>query len=527
LNRTGLGPQLARNACQRVPRRLLVIGTKVARSLQRILLQILQRHPVLVAYIVFELISFQRFRRRIARLQISRCCDRRGTLDDLKWWQSAVNHPSCPLSISKHSLQRFLDDQEDAAEQVTWEHYYAIVSECFCIATPSPSEHQLILKITASMAAKQGLAQPPAGAKPPNCQAPLAFGRSPVQVFHKPLIFEACMYGFRCAVDVVLLACGFRPRWIPTPEGWMRYWVALPVKPDSGLMPAVFVHGVGMGAAPYVLFLERIRRSWGAKLIVIELPNVSRSHFQDIMPNPSSFRGAVRTILKNELDISAPGQYILLGHSLGTDFCTSIMNDPFLDHGGDSLLRPCRLVLMDPVCFAIEAATSHRLAFWTWREAVHDRPRIMWPFMLAMWFLIIRDEAHQEAMKRALSSGTDFVFRCSRELLQRCPVLVCLSGNDEFLPAWKIHDYIRAQFPDIRVRMDPALTHGAVMAPAVPGWLAWHHASAIIQFLKPDIIDVPRTASQPTVHQWDDSRPLRKKSRSDLALGAAGQKSFT
>ena len=48
---------------------------------------------------------------------------------------------------------------------------------------------------------------------------------------------------------------------------------------------------------------------------------------------------------------------MLLGHSLGTDYCSMVMNDPRLAQSARSEvheeppLRPARLVLMDPVSF--------------------------------------------------------------------------------------------------------------------------------------------------------------------------------
>jgi len=168
---------------------------------------------------------------------------------------------------------------------------------------------------------------------------------------------------------------------------------------------------------------------------------------------------------------------------LGTDFCTMVMNDPRLEHA-DPPLRPARLVLLDPVCFPNEIAASHRLPFWTIRESLDQKDMTWWkiPIQLTMLMLIIRDEYNQEATKRTVGPGTDVIFRCSPTMLRRCPTLVCLSGEDKALPAWKVHDYIRAQVPDIIVRMHPGFDHGGFLTDA--GWLAQNHADDVLQFLK-------------------------------------------
>jgi len=322
----------------------------------------------------------------------------------------------------------------------------------------------------------------------------------------------------RLLADAVFSALGYRRRWLPTAEGWIRYWVARPAEPDPAILPAVFIHGVGMGAVPYVHFLQRLRRARRAPLVALELPNCSRSHFQAVIPSATSFRDAVERLLCDELGISAPGRYVLMGHSLGTDFCSMVMNDPRMAND-DPPLRPARLVLLDPICFVQEIAEAHRLPFWTLREARDKYRGQHWlPTIIAMLFLVIRDEYNQEATKRAIVPGTDSIFRCSDVLLGRCPTLVCLSGNDCALPAWKIHDYLRAQFPQIEVRMDPGLPHGGFLMPLLPGWLVRLHAEAVLRFLDP--VQLARVASHPTQPDGPEPEalPMKRNSRSALSL---------
>merc|ERR1719436_359593 len=106
-------------------------------------------------------------------------------------------------------------------------------------------------------------------------------------------------------------------------------------------------------------------------------------------------------MLRQVLGISQPGKYILMGHSLGTDACSMLMNDPRLV-AGDSVLRPARLILLDAICFGHEVAEAHRLPFWTWKEALakHEgRAFSWWPIVFAILFLVVRDEHNQEATK--------------------------------------------------------------------------------------------------------------------------------
>jgi hypothetical protein len=76
-----------------------------------------------------------------------------------------------------------------------------------------------------------------------------------------------------------------------------------------------------------------------------------------------------------------------------------------------------------------------------------------------------------------------------------------MSGKDQALPAWEIHDYLRAHFPEIEVRMDPGLEHGGFLLPFVPGWLARSVFEAVLTFVgaSPPSPALPRVASLPGV----------------------------
>lgn len=517
---------LSRRADAHSPR-IVVALSAVCLSLWQAFWRRPPRQKAWLVYVACELYSYWRFRVRMALLQLPRKVYRRGTHSDLQWVLQSVKHPVCPITMNAQGLQRYLDESPGKKAKAAWEHYYVMVQDALCIAGPSPEEHAVLVQIASEYAKREGVSEPPTKAKPPSCRVPVSYGGGTLQVFHKPLPLEAALKFMRIAGNMLFTMMGYKGYWLPTPEGWIRYWVAMPLVPEcEDLLPAVFIHGVGLGALPYIVFLQRLRRGRGAPLVVVELPNCSRTHFQTMILSAASFRDAIERLLRAEFGISKPGQYLLLGHSLGTDFCSFIMNDPRMAHA-DPAVRPARLVLMDPVCFAQEIADSHRLPFWSVREAIGKAPtgwRV--PIELSVLFCIIRDEYNQEATKRAIVPGTDSLFRCSRSLLQRCPTLVCVSGNDQALPAWKIHDYVRSQFPDIAVRLDPGLEHGGFLMPFVPGWMARQHADDVMEFLDGGAqTSLPRSAShaEKVDARKGEDAPMRRNSRSELALSKQGR----
>eukprot|EP00929_Paragymnodinium_shiwhaense_P040937 TRINITY_DN21299_c0_g1_i1.p1 TRINITY_DN21299_c0_g1~~TRINITY_DN21299_c0_g1_i1.p1 ORF type:complete len:537 (-),score=104.48 TRINITY_DN21299_c0_g1_i1:332-1942(-) len=465
------------------------------------------RLALLLAWFAAEVRAYLAFRTRLAILRVPVLSDRRGSLEDLRWIRRSAESKVCPLSFGRASLQEYLRDKVGAAAAViTWEHYYATLAGGFCIVNPSPEEHSELIAATTAMVRREGLTPPPPGASPPvGVEAPVMFGKTDVQVLHKPFAIQSAFDAVRLSADMVFRILGYQRFWEATPEGWLCYWLRKPSASMSAdrsngsngsMPPLVFIHGVGFGAVPYILFLEQLRRRWAGPIVAVELPNCSRCTFQTQMPTPAHFRHAFGRMLK-AIGVSGPGGYMLVGHSLGTDFCSMVLNDP---RGLASPILPARLVLLDPICFLHEVPAAHRLPFWTWEEARRKDDARTSPALAAVLFGIIRDEYTQQATKRAVCPGTDSVFRASPELLRACKTFVCLCGTDQALPAWKLHDYIRAHFPDLKLRIDPPLDHGGFLMPFISnGWISRSHLDDVVGFMKEHFASFARVSSEAAV----------------------------
>ena len=56
--------------------------------------------------------------------------ERRGSMEDLRWFLQSANHPVCPLTLSKASLQLYLDERpESEREALSWKHYYVLIQD--------------------------------------------------------------------------------------------------------------------------------------------------------------------------------------------------------------------------------------------------------------------------------------------------------------------------------------------------------------------------------------------------------------
>jgi len=116
-----------------------------------------------------------------------------------------------------------------------------------------------------------------------------------------------------------------------------------------------------MGFVPYILFLHALRRRRAAPLLVLELPNCSRSHYQDVIPSAPSFRAALETLLRREFGVTRSGEYVLLGHSLGTDYCSMVRGPlrPRISFSGDCISFSGDCISLSGDCISLSPRRGH------------------------------------------------------------------------------------------------------------------------------------------------------------------------
>lgn len=502
-------------------RRLLIIALRAARRL----LPWGKQHPRLVSvlsYALVEFVAYRRFQSRLAKAREPVLIDARASLEVLKWFRCSAQNKVCPLSYNKETLKQYLRDKGHENPIVTWQHYYAIVAHGLRIFEPSHVEHQELLATASAMARHQGLAPPPPGVAPPtSTEPPAMYGTSQLMVAYKPLPVELGFSIVRGSASALLYLLGYTRHWVSTPEGKIAYWQGASKcsnrASELSAAPCIFIHGVGMGVLPYIIFLEQLRHTYPGPMVAIELPNASRCTFQTKLPDPSSFRHAYQRILLN-LGVHSQRGHVLVAHSLGTDYCSMVMNDP---RKLNSPILPARLVLVDPICFPHEVFDSHRIMFWTFQEACRKMPAIPRVVIALALYLFIYDEYNQQIGKRALSPGHECMFKPTPEMLRACPTLVCLSGHDATIPSWAIHDWIRAQFPDLFLRMDPQLEHGGfIMSLEAKSWVSKLHLNQIASFISEEK-GLPAISSQEFLSDVDVKSEANgmRPSRSAVTFG--------
>lgn len=315
--------------------------------------------------------------------------------------------------------------------------------------------------------------------------------RFEMHAYYKPIAFQALIAAFRAAANAKLRSAGFERKRDPATH--IVVWVRPPKARENAASvfasasdfdrydPLVFLHGLGIGIAPYADYVCALPDH--RPVVAPEWPNISyswddRSHEY---PSPSeisaflerSTRRAAEDAMARDLRGSDATQDAIvrrardvrcdvIAHSYGTVCLTA-----FRRHYPKSVRR-CAYV--DPVCFLPSFGSYLRYGFDDhlagWRalfahlSARANDPREPMSFgnlVLASWF-VKGDASTQQLMKRLLFP---------HEAWERGPLgeddMVVLSGLDEIVGAAEIAARFGEAWPECTTVLQKQWQHGGFL----------------------------------------------------------------
>lgn len=313
--------------------------------------------------------------------------------------------------------------------------------------------------------------------------------RFEMHAYYKPIAFQALIAAFRAVSNAKLRSAGFERKRDPATNivAWVR-----PPKTSEGADarsnvsdsdrydPLVFLHGLGIGIAPYADYVCALPSH--RPVVAPEWPNISyswddRSHEY---PSPSEISAflerSTRRAAEDALALDARGAETqdtivrrardvrcdVIAHSYGTVCLTA-----FRRYYPRSVRR-CAYI--DPVCFLPSFGSYLRYGFDDhlagWRALFeHLRARAGDPrepmsfgnLVLASWF-VKGDASTQQLMKRLLFP---------HEAWERGPLgeddMVVLSGLDEIVGAEEIASRFREAWPECATVLQKQWQHGGFL----------------------------------------------------------------
>jgi len=143
----------------------------------------------------------------------------------------------------------------------------------------------------------------------------------PLAIYYKPLGYYVFLRLLNEGYGCVLRCQGFR-RYV---AGQHAYWY-WPGRAGPDALPLLFLHGIGVGLAPYASFVNDLRAQ-GHPVFLVELPHIS-SQFVEAVPSMDATVADIETLLRRHGFRHA----LFVGHSMGTGAASDILGS--LAHSG-------------------------------------------------------------------------------------------------------------------------------------------------------------------------------------------------
>jgi pimeloyl-ACP methyl ester carboxylesterase len=232
--------------------------------------------------------------------------------------------------------------------------------------------------------------------------------------------------------------------------GTLRYFVRPPVSPAADHPPFVFIHGVGVGPAPYASCLAKISEASGAAVIAVEVPafaqrlSLTRSLTAAPPPLPSDFAKLVTAAVRR----TGHERFHLIGHSLGSAYASYTARH--------APTATASVSLIDPICLSMHDAQVTRAFMYSPADTIqHEVDNYYFKTELFTSHVVARHLWWYEAA------------RWVEDTRAETPSLVALSMEDEIVPV----DAIRTLWGARKARDSGAWLH-SMHGISHGGWLA-------------------------------------------------------
>ena len=213
-------------------------------------------------------------------------------------------------------------------------------------------------------------------------------------------------------------------------EGELNYWYR-PAKAGAVAGDAlVFVHGIGLGPAPYAAFLDQCADD-STPLIALDIDAFSQRIFAAAPPTPDRFA----TLLDAALTRHGVQRAVMAGHSLGSTYVAQFARR---DRARGDARRVVGVVLLDPVaCLLHQAKTTSEFVFnslYNLEDATMD-----YIFKKELWSAIM------VSRHLAWHEGSWWLDECTKQV----PTLVAVGAKDMIVAP----ERVRAAFGSWQARL--------------------------------------------------------------------------
>ena len=292
---------------------------------------------------------------------------------------------------------------------------------------------------------------------------PMSAATDPVRWRHRPLLYYFITHwlGETVWTPSVMTSGGFVRRTQDELVYWYRPAQGA-VEPGAPPVEALlFIHGVGVGPAPYAQWIEMAAPDPSTPVVAIELSGPAQRVFPAPPPTPERFS----RLVADALDSLGIARVVVAGHSLGSAYASYLAGADARGElaprtsAGRALEAGARrvgaLVLIDPIaCLLHHSRVTSQFVYTpaaTLKEAADD-------------FYFKKELFTASIISRHLPWHDAAVWLDERS--RSTPTLVALSADDSIVPAAKVQAVFgswQAKLRGVRVLSMPGIGHG--------GWL--------------------------------------------------------
>jgi pimeloyl-ACP methyl ester carboxylesterase len=222
-----------------------------------------------------------------------------------------------------------------------------------------------------------------------------------LSVHHQPwVVHKLFQLTLRTCLMFNRLVTGFHPKPVHINGHQLVFWHRESPIPEKRMNVVIFFHGAFVGGPTFYLTpLTQVFQDH--HIICYEIPNIRKLECTDTYPSIDIIHAG---LMESIASIGGPINLSVVGHSLGCDFASSLVQYMTREHIGamyNTYIRRDRVVLIEPFCLIQDHSFLGRRMAWSCPEKF---PRLAWNMVIGNLYV-------QLAIKRSIPRST-FVWVC-------------------------------------------------------------------------------------------------------------------
>jgi hypothetical protein len=404
-----------------------------------------------IIYIYLEICNYLRFRDRRKNVVSNLYDGKSGTYTSLLWMYNCLTTSKKPINLEIDKLKKYISTNRE----ITWKDVYTFVRELNSIRHYSIKTHNMLLLITKFLCIKHEIPYDDNYKHPISFEydPPICTGSTPTTIIYKPL-FLSCILDCIAYLSYIYIHMNSYVKHTEyTIDGSLTFYIKKNINSNKTI---VLFHGlVYFASAPYIHFFNYFSNY---NVIVINLTKLDGTDYSNSRHFSYSNleRAIYNTLLQNNLitAFSDNNDYYFIGHSLGGSIISGLL------HESRKLLRPKKIILIEPVCIPHKLISTSEFMFCD-MEGLKSIIKIDNNIITSLfYYLFICDINVQQHTNKLTGDGFGTFFKPDTF---NGKTLVILSDGDKIVEHDELKDFLVANYHNVTCDTIIDSDHGRFM----------------------------------------------------------------